>query len=109
MSDISEQVTITHHAQGQGGKYVAEIEGETHQGYLEWEPQTGLPREDVGEDVRVATHTVVPRAIGGRGIAGMLVERLIADARVQGFRIVPQCSYVAKKFDENPDWAQLRA
>lgn len=109
MSDISEQVTITHHAQGQGGKYVAEIEGETQQGYLEWEPQTGLPQEDVGEDVRVATHTVVPRAIGGRGIAGMLVDRLIADAREQGFRIVPQCSYVAKKFDENPEWGELRA
>ena len=101
MSDERAKVTITHHVQGQGGKYVAEIEGERHSGYLEWEPR--------GEDVRVATHTVVPRAIGGRGIAAQLVERLVADAREEGFRIVPQCSYVAAKFEENPDWADLKA
>jgi predicted GNAT family acetyltransferase len=51
----------------------------------------------------------VPKSIGGRGIAGLLVDALIADAREEGFRIVPQCWYVAKKFDANPDWADLRA
>lgn len=109
MIHSGDAVTITHHAQGQGGKYVAHVEGEEHQGTLEWEPQTGLPQQRVASDVRVATHTVVPQAIGGRGVAARLVQRLIADAREQGFRIVPQCSYVEKKFDENPDWADLRA
>ncbi|MDC0886909.1 GNAT family N-acetyltransferase [Altererythrobacter sp.] len=93
--------------QGQGGKYVAHVEGTERTGYLEWEP-----RECVGkdvEDVHVATHTVVPPEIGGRGIAGQLVERLVADAKKHGFTIVPQCSYVAKKFDENSDWAEVRA
>ncbi|MBD2843345.1 GNAT family N-acetyltransferase [Erythrobacter rubeus] len=103
------QVTITHHAQGQGGKYLADVAGESHQGYLEWEPKTGLPQETVTSDVRVATHTVVPDAIGGRGIAAQLVERLVADARKQGFKIDPRCSYVAAKFDQNPGWADLRA
>ena len=37
------------------------------------------------------------------------VDALVSDARAQGFRIVPQCWYVEKKFDENPDWADLRA
>lgn len=109
MNTQEQSVTITHHAQGQGGKYIAEIEGETATGYLEWEPRDGLPREDVANDVRVATHTIVPSTIGGRGIAGLLVRRLVADARDKGFKIVPQCSYVAAKFDENPDWADLRA
>ncbi|WP_394730181.1 GNAT family N-acetyltransferase [Altererythrobacter sp. GH1-8] len=104
MSDDTAKVTITHHVQGQGGKYVAHVGGSQHTGYLEWEPQEALER-----DVRVATHTVVPKAIGGRGIAAQLVERLIADAREQGFTIVPQCSYVAKKFDQNPDWSDLKA
>lgn len=101
MSDNSQDITILHHVQGQGGKYVAHIKGEDATGHLEWEPG--------GANVRVATHTIVPREIGGRGIAGKLVDRLIADAREQGFRIVPQCSYVAKKFDENPEWSELRA
>ncbi|MHA7820463.1 MAG: GNAT family N-acetyltransferase [Erythrobacter sp.] len=101
MTDIADKVSITHHVQGQGGKYVANVEGESAHGTLEWEPR--------GEDVRVATHTIVPRKIGGQGIARMLVERLVADARRKGFRIDPRCSYVAAKFDENPEWSSLRA
>lgn len=94
-------LSITHDEHGSGGIYVAHIEGEQATGYLEWEPR--------GRDIRVATHTVVPPAIGGRGVAAALVEQLVADAREQGFRIVPQCSYVAAKFDRNPAWADLRA
>lgn len=105
----NDKVSITHHAMGQGGKYVATVEGESAQGTLEWEPRGGLPEDAVPSDVRIATHTIVPEAIGGRGVAAKLVDRLIADAREQGFQIVPQCWYVAKKFDENPDWAALRA
>ena len=101
MTDISDAVTITHEAHGTGGLYTAHVAGESEVGTLEWEPR--------GNDLRVATHTIVPPAIGGRGIAALLVKRLIAGARAQQFRIVPQCWYVAKKFDENPDWADLRA
>ncbi len=97
----SDETTITHHTRGDGGRYVAEIVGEEHTGHLDWEP--------AGENVRVATHTIVPPEIGGRGIAAQLVKQLIADAREHGFKIVPQCSYVARKFDKNPDWADLKA
>ena len=109
MTDIAEQTTITHHARGQGGVYVAEIDRESAHGTLEWEPKTGLPEQSVGTGVRVVTHTIVPSEIGGRGIAALLVERIVADAREEGFRIEPQCSYVAKKFDEHPEWADLKA
>ena len=51
----------------------------------------------------------MPKEIGGRGVAADLVERFIADARAKGFLIRPDCSYVEKKFDENPDWSALRA
>ena len=96
-----ETITITHHVQGQGGSYVAHLQGESAEGYLEWEPHS--------ENVRIATHTVVPKKIGGRGVAAHLVRRLVSDARSQGFKIVPRCSYVAAKFEENPEWAELRA
>ena len=101
---MSESVTITHKSLDTGGLYTAHVDGEEHTGTLEWEPKSGAD-----SDVRVATHTIVPRAIGGRGVAGQLVDRLIADAREQGFKIVPQCSYVAKKFEDHPDWSDLRA
>lgn len=98
-------LTITHHVQGQGGKYVAHPAGESTTGYLEWEP--GEEQDD--KEVRIATHTIVPSKIGGRGIATRLVEHLIERARKRGFLIVPRCSFVAAKFDENPDWSDLRA
>ncbi|MEL7199931.1 MAG: GNAT family N-acetyltransferase [Pseudomonadota bacterium] len=100
MDDPKDTITIHHEAHGDGGKYIAHVAGEDATGYLEWEPRR--------DNVRVAAHTIVPDAIGGRGVAGKLVKALIADAREQGFKVDPQCWYVAMKFDRNPDWADLR-
>lgn len=105
MGDERAKVTITHHVQGTGGRYVAAVEGAAEQGYLEWE----AGGEQNGRDVRIAAHTIVPRAIGGRGVAGALVERLVEDAGRQGFLVRPDCSYVARRFAENPAWAPLKA
>lgn len=105
MSEQGEAVTITHHVAGTGGRYVACLEGASEQGYLEW--NTGPMRD--GKEVRIAAHTIVPRAIGGRGVAGALVARLVEDAARQGFLICPDCSYVARRFAENPNWSLLRA
>ncbi len=57
-------------------------------------------------DTRVATHTGVPRAYEGRGHAARLVEAMVADAKAQGFRIVPACSYVAVWARRHPDTAR---
>jgi predicted GNAT family acetyltransferase len=55
----------------------------------------------------IADHTGVPPAYRNQGIALKLVERLIADARVEHFRVIPQCSYVAAQFRRHPEWAVL--
>ncbi|HMZ02137.1 MAG TPA: GNAT family N-acetyltransferase [Novosphingobium sp.] len=94
-----DEVTITRHDAGNRGEYRAHVKGSRHVGRLTWVLRHG---------VRVADHTLVPPAIGGRGIAAQLVEALVEDAREQGFRIVPQCSYVAVAFDRHPEWADLR-
>ncbi|CAD0334925.1 hypothetical protein CFBP498_24010 [Xanthomonas hortorum pv. vitians] len=39
------------------------------------------------------THTHVPDAIGGRGIAAVLVEAALHYAREAGLKVVPACSY----------------
>ncbi|MEQ5788255.1 N-acetyltransferase [Erythrobacter sp. NFXS35] len=105
MGEQRAEVTITHHVQGQGGSYVAVVEDSTQEAYLKWEPG-GIKN---GKEVRIAAHTVVPQAISGRGVAAQLVGRLVADAERLGFLIRPDCSYVAAKFEENPDWAALKA
>lgn len=95
------EVTITHEDRGDSGRYVAAVAGSGHSGRLDWVAR--------GEGVRVATHTLVPPPIGGRGVAAKLVEAMVADARAQGFRIVPACSYVEAMFRRNKGWAALRA
>ena len=102
---MREPITITTHGDADRGEYRAHIPGTDVIGRLTW---VGRNAADGGA-IRVADHTLVPEAIGGRGIAGKLVEALIADARAQGFRILPACSYVAAAFARHPEWAPLRA
>ena len=61
------------------------------------------------ENTIIIDHTGVPDAFRGQGIAKKLVERGIADARAEGRKIVPLCSYVKAQFDRHPEWADLRA
>ncbi len=100
-----DKLTITRIDHGDHGEYRAHPSDSDHIGRLTWV----LKKDMEGGDVRVAEHTIVPPEIGGRGIAGELVEALLADARELGFKIDPECSYVAAKFEQNPDWANLRA
>ena len=98
------EVTITRHGSARAGEYHAHVPGAQAIGRLTW-----VRRDDPAGAVRVADHTLVPPAIGGRGVAARLVEALVADARAEGFRIDPTCSYVEAQFRRHPDWAELRA
>ena len=62
-----------------------------------------------GAGPMVIDHTGVPPAFEGQGIAARLVNAAIADARTEGFKIRPVCSYVVAQFRRHPDWADLLA
>lgn len=55
----------------------------------------------------VITHTVVPQAIGGRGIAGVLVRAALEHARGQGMKVVPQCSYAEAFMRRHGEYTDL--
>ncbi len=55
----------------------------------------------------VFTHTVVPDALAGRGLAGELVTFALNDARAQGLKVVPQCPYVQSYLKKHPEYADL--
>ena len=52
-------------------------------------------------------HTGVPPQYRGQGIAEELVKQAIADARQQGTKIIPHCSYAVAQFRRHPEWADL--
>jgi predicted GNAT family acetyltransferase len=95
-----EGLTITHHEDGDHGEYHAHVPGSDLIGRLTWVEHGGA---------RVADHTLVPPQLEGRGIAARLVERMVADARAEGFRIRPRCSYVVAAFKRHPEWTDVQA
>ena len=57
----------------------------------------------------VCTHTFVPPALRGQGLAEQLVQAALAEARANGWRVVPACSYVAVFIERHPEYRDLRA
>ncbi len=53
------------------------------------------------------THTGVPPALEGRGIAAALVAAALAHARANGFEVDPQCSYVRRYMQRHADTQAL--
>lgn len=53
------------------------------------------------------THTYVPPALEGRGIAAALVAAALAHARREGWRVRPLCSYVAAYMQRHPETLDL--
>lgn len=64
---------------------------------------------EIVEGVMTFTHTLVPQELRGRGIAEKLVRAALNDARADRRKIVPECSYVAKFIDRNPEFRGLVA
>ena len=95
------KLTITREEEPARGRYVARLDG------FDGEAELTFTRPNPA--LVVADHTGTPVPMRGHGVATALVERLIQDARREGFRIEPVCPFVAAQFDKHPEWADLRA
>ncbi|MGY8562585.1 N-acetyltransferase [Paracidovorax citrulli] len=57
----------------------------------------------------VITHTEVPEAIGGRGIAGELTKVALRYARDNKLKVVPACAYAEQFFARHTEYDDLLA
>ena len=94
---LEPKITLSENAEG--GRYAIE----TAHGRAE------LDFELTAEGDVAIMHTYSPPAARGRGLARALVERAVSDAAARGRKIVPECSYAARLFDERSEWSALRA
>lgn len=53
------------------------------------------------------THTGVPPALEGRGIAAAMTQAALGFARASGLKVNPLCSYAAAYLRRHPEWADL--
>lgn len=58
-------------------------------------------------DRMLITHTRVPNAISGRGIAGDLTRAAFEHARERSLGVVPQCPYAAGWVQRHPEYSPL--
>lgn len=79
-------------------RFVTELDG--HEAVLDYRLAGGT---------MVILHTGVPRPIGGRGIASRLTDAALASARINGWKVRPECSYAAAHFRRHPEYRDLLA
>lgn len=69
--------------------------------FLEYQPQS--------PEVLAFTHTFVPTELRGRNLAAILTKYALEDARQQGKKVAPLCSYVDVFMQRNKEFTLLRA
>ena len=55
----------------------------------------------------VFTHTEVPPALEGRGVASALARAALDDARRKGLAVIPRCPFVAAFIRRHPEYRDL--
>jgi predicted GNAT family acetyltransferase len=71
--------------------------------------QLALLDYTIEDGVMTIRHTEVPKALGGRGIAGELVRAALDYARAEGYRVRPACEYAVAWMAKHPEYDDLRA
>lgn len=95
----AEQLEIVREHDAPRGRYIARMSGGN---------EAELTYLDHG-DVRVIDHTVTPAALRGKGVAGALTSRALADAQNEGMRVDPACSYAAAWLRRHPEYQAIIA
>ena len=80
---------------------------EAHVFEIVYEGQVALVAYRKREGTITYTHTEVPEALEGHGIAGKLAKHALDYARANGLKVVPQCWYVAQYIQQHPEFADL--
>ncbi len=94
-------IAIDRRDNGERGRYVGLIAG------IEGEAELFFTRRSAA--LLSADHAEAPMSMRGTGAALALVERMVDDARSEGFKILPRCSYVRYQFGQHPEWADVLA
>ena len=68
---------------------------------------TAFAQYILADGLIIFTHTEVPPALGGRGIATRLVEAGLQSARQRGLSVVPRCSVFGRYMLKRPETHDL--
>ena len=69
--------------------------------------ETAVAYYSLAPGVITFTHTEVPVALRGQGIASRLMRGVLETARAEGLQVVPRCSFVAAFMRRHPEFNDL--
>lgn len=82
---------------------------ERHRFELVEDGNTAFAAYTIDGDVITFTHTVVPKAIEGRGVASRLILAALTDVKARGLKVVPRCPFVKAYIERHPEWQDVLA
>lgn len=53
------------------------------------------------------THTLVPKSMGGKGIASGLAKKALMHCRNHGISIIAECTFITTYIKRNPEWEDI--
>lgn len=80
---------------------------EAHRFESEFEGQLSVAYYRRRGDTIEFTHTEVPPAQEGRGIAAALARAALDQARAEGLEVIPSCPYFASYIKRHPEYRDL--
>ena len=80
---------------------------ELHRAWIETEGSTAYVEYDLHHNGLDIKHTVVPPAIGGRGIASLLVKFIYDYAIHNGLTPIATCSYAQVWLKKHPEYTRI--
>ena len=86
---------------------VVENDEKAQQFRLHIEGQVALIEYSRSDGTIIFSHTEVPPALEGRGIAARLAKAALEYARDQKLAVVPRCQYVASYIRKHPEFQPL--
>ncbi len=71
--------------------------------------QIAMVKYVLGSKEIIFTHTEVPEAFEGHGVAGKIAKVAVEYAKAQGLRIRPMCPYIAAYIKRHPEYHSITA
>lgn len=76
-------------------------------GDLENDSKADVTYINDGDDKIIIDHTFVSNELRGQKIGHQLIKKVVYFARQEHKKIIPQCSFAEKEFNENKDYEDV--
>jgi len=83
------------------------INEQNRQFELDVEGQKAIITYSKKEGAIALNHTEVPESLQGKGIANKIVSQALNYIKENGFKVIPNCSFVAAYIQRHPEWKSL--